>query len=245
MIEKKKMEHELELASEIQRSILPQSLPQKPGFDFGAMMVPARMVGGDFFDFIPLDEKRLAIIVGDVTDKGVPAALFMALTYSFLRSEALRYSEPGQTLRAVNQHLLDVNRSSMFVTLLYGILDCAERKFAYARAGHPHPILLDQQRLPIELPSRNGQPVGLFDHMTLDEQCIMLPPGSTLLIYSDGLSESLDLSPLQLTVPQLCAEVLQKPGTTAQELCKGLWTALGAATSESLIQDDFTVVAVM
>jgi phosphoserine phosphatase RsbU/P len=245
MIEKKKMERELELASEIQRSILPQSLPKRSGFDFGAMMVPARMVGGDFFDFIPLDENRLAIVVGDVTDKGMPAALFMALSYSFLRSEALRSSDPGETLRAVNKHLLDVNRSSMFVTLLYGILDCAGRTFTYARAGHPYPILLDRDHKPLAIPSRNGQPVGLFERIMLDEQSITLPLGSTLLIYSDGLSESLDYSPLPLTVPELCEEILRKPGMSAQMLCKGLWNGLGAATSESLIQDDFTVVAVM
>jgi len=244
IIEKKKLEHELGLASQIQRSILPQHLPQKPGFDFGALMVPARMVGGDFYDFIPLSENRLAIIVGDVTDKGMPAALFMALAYSFLRSEARRNTDPGATLQAVNQHLLDVNRSGMFVTLLYGILDYAERTFTYARAGHPYPLLLDQHSQEIAIPARSGQPVGVFDPMALDEQSITIPPGSTLLIFSDGLSESLEYSPLQITVPELCASILRESKKSAQELCNELWTALGAATSESLIQDDFTVVAV-
>jgi phosphoserine phosphatase RsbU/P len=245
MIEKKKLEHELALASDIQRSILPQDLPKKPGFDFGAMMVPARLVGGDFFDLILLDENRVAIVVGDVTDKGMPAALFMALAYSIIRAEAMRTFDPGALLQAVNQHLLGVNRSGMFVTLLYGILDCAERKFSYARAGHPRPLILDQDHQVIEIPSRNGQPVGIFEQPALDEQTVLIPPGSTMLIYSDGLSESLDCSPTPVTLPELCASILKESTKSAQDLCNGLWTALGAATSESLIQDDFTVVAVM
>ena len=141
MIEKERMERELEIAHHIQVSILPQALPTHPGLDFGARIVPARMVGGDFYDVFPVGEGRWGIVVGDVCDKGVPAALFMMLTYSLMRAEAPRALAPGEALLAVNRHLLDLNPSGMFVTLLYGVLDAVTGRLTYARAGHPPPLL--------------------------------------------------------------------------------------------------------
>jgi len=122
LIEKEKLESELKIAREIQRNILPRSKPQISGLDFGMLIEPMASVGGDFFDYIELDQERVGLVVGDVSDHGVPAAIFMALTYSLLRAEALRATSPGETLRAVNRQLLNMNSSSMFVTVLYGIL---------------------------------------------------------------------------------------------------------------------------
>jgi serine phosphatase RsbU (regulator of sigma subunit) len=244
IIEKEKLEHELELASEIQCSILPEKLPQHPGLDFGALMVPARSVGGDFYDFILLDKHRLGIVVGDVTDKGMPAALFMALTYSSLRTEAFRYRNPGDALRAVNRHLLQINRSNMFVTLLYGILDYQTGEFTYARAGHPPPLVLDSRHRPVDIPSNLGQPVGLFNPFALDEQKICLPTQGSLLIYSDGLSETIEGSKDFPPLPELCASIQEGSELTAQDFCERLWRTVGGAEGEWLIQDDFTLVCV-
>ena len=145
LIEKERLERELEIASKLQLSILPQSLPVYPGLDLGALMVPAELVGGDFYDFIPLGPDRLGVVVGDVCNKGIPAALFMTLSYTAVRSEALRYPDPGAALQAVNRRLIELNANDMFVTLLYGIIDMNSRRFTYARAGHPYPLILDQQ----------------------------------------------------------------------------------------------------
>ena len=134
IVEKEKLEQELRTARDIQRSILPSSLPRLPGYDFGAVMAPARTVGGDLYDFIPLGKGRLGIAVGDVSDKGVPAAIFMALTRSLFRAEATRSParppSPRQALERVNHVLLDMNEAGMFVTLLYGILDAHAGTFA-------------------------------------------------------------------------------------------------------------------
>ena len=140
-IEKEKLERELHLAWEIQHSMLPRSLPRFTGFDFGARIVPARVVGGDFYDFIPLDEHTLGVAVGDVSGKGLPAAIFMAMTRSLMRAEASRTRSPGEALRGVNKQLLEMNEASMFVSVLYGILDGKTRRFHYARAGHELPLL--------------------------------------------------------------------------------------------------------
>jgi serine phosphatase RsbU (regulator of sigma subunit) len=188
LIEKKKLERELEIASKLQASILPQRVPKVPGLDIGVLIAPAHLVGGDFYDFIPLGPGRLGIVVGDVCDKGIPAALFMTLTYALMRDEAFRHRRPGNALRAVNRRLVEINPTGKFVTLLYGILDSSNHTFNYARAGHPHPLILDSNLIPIPHPSSPGQPVGLFEDFFLDEQCVSIQPDSTLIIYSDGLN---------------------------------------------------------
>lgn len=242
MIEKEKLEHELQLASQIQTDILPERLPAYLGLDFGALMIPARLVGGDFYDFIPLDERHLGIVVGDVCDKGMPAALFMALAYSSIRTEALRHTSPGSTLRAVNQHLLAINRSNMYVTLLYGVLDFTTRTFRYARAGHPEPLLLNDHHQPMKLVKGLGQPIGLFDDPAIDERSITVPPGGTLLLYSDGLSETVEGTAGSPALPELCRTILTQKEANAQALCDNLWRTVSGIEEVSLIQDDFTVV---
>lgn len=242
MIEKEKLEHELQIAAEIQRGILPESLPTYPGLDFGALMIPARQVGGDFYDFIFLDDDHVGIVVGDVCDKGMPAALFMALTYSSVRTEAFRHHSPGNTLRAVNQHLLQINRSNMFVTLLYGVVDCKTFEFTYARAGHPRPMVLDGNNQPVSVPFGAGQLIGIFEDPIIEEANISIPPGGTLFAFSDGLSETVEVIPGSLELPQFCANALEGHNLDAQALCDQLWRMAGGTANQSLIQDDFTLV---
>jgi phosphoserine phosphatase RsbU/P len=243
MIEKEKLEYELHMAGKMQRDILPDILPLVPGVDIGTLMVPARQVGGDFFDILQLDEDHVGIVVGDVCDKGMPAALFMALTYSSMRAEAYRHRDPASTLRAVNRHLLQINRSSMFVTLLYGILNQNTLEFTYARAGHTIPLLLDAHNQMINLPFKVGQPLGIFDDFSIDESHIQIPKGGTLLIYSDGLSETLDNHPESNKLPVLCSRLLKGSYVSAQELCNQLWRTAGGTLDVSMIEDDFTVLA--
>lgn len=192
IIEKETLERELQVARQIQESMLPQTLPVLEGFDFGARMIPARAVGGDFFDLFALDATRVGIVIGDVSGKGVPAALFMALTRSLVRAEAVRASTPGEALQRVNRHLLDMNAAQMFVTLLYAVLDGSTGTVDYARAGHELPLLLNAAGTPQHIVAGQGNPLGLFETPRLDEQTVALPPGSTLLLYTDGVSDALD-----------------------------------------------------
>ncbi len=244
IIEKEKLEQEMRLAGKIQHSILPKTLPSFPGLDFGALMIPAKQVGGDFYDFIQLDDQRVGIVIGDVCDKGMPAALLMALSYSSVRMEALRKASPGDTLRAVNRHLLQIECSDMFVTLLYGILDCKTLQFEYARAGHPEPLLLDGYHKPMPVTHRLGQAIGIFDHFELDEGSISLPEGGTLLLYSDGLSETIEDQLGSPALPEMCASIVNTKEMNAQACCEGLWKAAGGSSAESKIKDDFTVVVI-
>ncbi|MBW6466334.1 MAG: SpoIIE family protein phosphatase [Brevefilum sp.] len=244
MIENEKLEHELKIAGEMQRNILPEGLPKYKGWDFGALMIPARQVGGDFYDFIPLDEHQIAIVIGDVCDKGMPAALFMALTYSLIRAEAHRHETPSTILQAVNNHLLQINRSGMFVTLLFGILNTQSREFVYARAGHTTPLVLNNHVQMIDLPFSLGQPLGIFDEFAIDTGGFILPSKGSLIIYSDGLSETID-DHLELPrLPQLCAKLIREDQLSAQSLCDQLWRTVGGSVYHSQIKDDFTVVVI-
>ena len=244
MIEKEKLDEEMRLAAKMQRSILPKKLPTFPSLDFGALMIPAKQVGGDFYDFILLDNQRVGIVIGDVCDKGMPAALLMALTYSSVRMEAFRHDNPGDTLRAVNKHLIQIDCSDMFVTLLYGILDLKTLNFTYARAGHPQPLLLDDHFQSIPIPINYGQAIGIFEDLEVDEGVITLPEGGALLLYSDGLSETLDDLAGTQGLSNMCSTILNNKKLTAQSCCEGLWKTISGSSEVSNIKDDFTVVVI-
>lgn len=244
LIAQEKLQRELDIARNIQLSFLPPEMPSAPGYEFGAMIIPARAVGGDLYDFIPLGDDRLGIVIGDVSDKGVPAALVMALTYSLLHAEAYRQGNPGEVLAAVNRLLLEMNNMGMFVTLVYGVLDFARGEFAYARAGHPFPVLLDGEGRVLTLPERNGMAVGILDEPEFDEGCVVLPCEGVLCLYSDGLSEApAPGGEGELGQDGIAALLADFQAYPAMEICHRLWSYVQASGSESQ-QDDFTVVIV-
>ncbi|MGA2505460.1 MAG: SpoIIE family protein phosphatase [Anaerolineales bacterium] len=244
IIEKEKLEKELEISRHIQQSILPETLPHAPGYEFGALMIPARAVGGDFYTFFKLGKDRLGIVVGDVSDKGVPAALFMALSYSLIRAEAVRAKSPVEALKKVNQHLLQMNSSSMYVTLVYGILDFNSGEFHFARAAHPTPYLLDEKGIPIGGNVSQAQPLGLFDDPPIDEQVIHLPPGGILLLYSDGITETMNEEGLEFGLESLHQTMISSCTFPAQEVCKRLWEDVKLHGGALPQHDDFTAVVV-
>ena len=190
LVEKEALEHELRLAREIQERILPRQLPTPPGFDLGARMVAAREVGGDFFDVFPLGSDALGLVVGDACGKGIPAALFMALTRSLLRAEAARAASPQAALHATNQHLAEISTAGMFITILYGVLTYATGEFMYARAGHELPLIWDAAGVALVSARANGQPLGILPDPAIDVQTLRLPLGGTLLLFSDGVTEA-------------------------------------------------------
>ena len=240
----RKMEEELDFARKIQRSILPGELPRKIGCDFGALMIPARAVGGDFYAFVELDENHVGIAVGDVSDKGVPAALFMALTFSLINTEARQCSSPCDVLFNVNQYLLSMNESGMFVTVLYGILDRSTREFWYARAGHDKPIVLGADGWPLELAAGPGQVLGVLPALHLDEKRIFLPAGGTLFMFTDGVTEAMDTDGQLFGRERLQTALRTNHVNRAQSLCTEIWQAVKTFSGDQPAHDDVTLVAV-
>jgi sigma-B regulation protein RsbU (phosphoserine phosphatase) len=209
----------------------------------GVLIEPMRSVGGDFYDFIPLGGDRLGIAIGDVSGHGVPAAIFMALAFSLLHAEAGRSGSPGEALRNLNCHLLDMSDSGMFVTILYGILDCATREFSYSRAGHELPLLLDARREEVELVCQPGQILGLFPDPLLDEQRLTLAPGSLLLIYTDGVNEAMDADGQQFGLERLRRVLQTSSQVDAQGICEAVYHAVRAHCGAAPPNDDVLLVA--
>ena len=244
IIEKERLEKELEISGQIQQSLLPKTLPAIPGYQVGALMVPAQAVGGDFYSAFKLGKDQLGLLVGDVSDKGVPAALVMALTYGAIRLEAARSESPVQVLRNVNRHLLQMNSSGMFVTLIYGILEANSGNFHFGRAAHPSPYLMDREGQIIQVPVSPGQPLGLFESLPIDEQSIQVPPGGILLLYSDGVSETKDIQGLDFAPDSLNHSMKVSRTLPAQAICETLWQDVQAHGQGLPQQDDFTTLVV-
>lgn len=244
LVQKEKLEHELELARNIQRSILPDDLALMEGFDFGARMLPARAVGGDLYDFIQLSDDLIGISIGDVSDKGVHAAMFMALYCSFLRAEAPHAATPADTLRRVNRHLSDVNDSGMFVTSVYGVLNRKTGQFTYVRAGHHTPALADANGDEIPVEKDTGQLLGIFPEPVLDVQTIVIAPGSTMLLYTDGMCDVFNENEELFGENRLRKMLSTQGSESAQELCDKIVSELQEFQGGHVQFDDMTVVAI-
>lgn len=246
LIEKERLERELEVARDIQGSILPRELPTQSGYDFGALMVPMSAVGGDFYDFIPIGDDRLGIAIGDVSDHGVPAALFMAMTVILLRAEARRPSRPPpkEILLNVNQQLLEMNETGIFVTMLYGELDYNKRLFSYVRAGHEIPIICNAQGDLSELPQGKGQLMGILEKPVLDENRMQLAEGCTLLMFTDGVNEAANPEGSLFGHDRLKQDLAVLKDSPAQELCEGILKKVESYRGDNAQQDDITMVAV-
>ena len=189
LIEKARMERELKVASDIQMSILPDVLPVHPNFDFGGRILPARQVGGDFYDVFDLGENRIGVLIGDVADKGVPSAIFMARAHALIIAEADTSTSPGEVLRKVNTHITRLEKSTQFVTALYGVLDTQTGELTYARAGHEPPLLLSADGTIERLPFQSGMALGLWENIALDEHSFSMPKGSLLVLFTDGMTD--------------------------------------------------------
>jgi serine phosphatase RsbU (regulator of sigma subunit)/anti-sigma regulatory factor (Ser/Thr protein kinase) len=238
--ERERIEHELQIARLIQHTLLPKSLPERAGWQLAAYYQPAREVGGDFYDFIELPDNKLGIVVGDVTDKGVPAALVMATTRSFIRAAAQRTESPGQVLQQVNEALCPDIPENMFVTCLYAVLDTTTGEMCFANAGHDLPYRRHGSEAS-ELKAR-GMPLGLMTGMAYEEKQTVLQPGDTLLLYSDGLVEAHDPSGDMFGFPRT-RELIGGFKDRSETLIDFLLTQLSQFTGPGWEQeDDITLV---
>ena len=212
--ERERLNQELHVARSIQRTLLPKDLPIFPGWKLAEYYKPAREVGGDFYDFLSFEDGRLGIIIGDVTDKGIPAALVMASTRSMLRSVAQGQGEgsPGAVLERVNNLLYQDIPPRMFVTCLYAILDTASGRLIYANAGHDLPYLSHNGHASELLAT--GMPLGLMPDMSYEEKEATLVPGDSILFYSDGLVEAHDPKRAMFGFPRLMTLLEEHPDNT-------------------------------
>ncbi len=244
LIEKERMEKELQVAASIQRSILPETLPGTERFDFGGRILPARQVGGDFYDVFELGEGKVGVLIGDVADKGVPSAIFMARVHALIIAEADASLTPGEVLQMVNEHITRFEKSTQFVTALFGVLDTASGEFRYARAGHEPPLLLEPNGEVRRLLYQPGMALGLWEQIVLDENSLLLPKGSCLLMFTDGMTDCRNPKGEPFGLERIKHTLSTLKGDTAQAGCDQLFEALMNFQSGAPQDDDVTLVAI-
>src|SRR5258708_7180469 len=234
-----RFEQELRIAGIIQQTLLPREVPVLMGWQLAAYWQPAQSVGGDFYDFLPLPNGHVVLVIGDVSDKGVPAALLMASTRSIVRAAAERLNSPGDVLKRANDVLCPDMPPKMFVTCLCAILDPTSGQLRYANAGHNPPYLRTATGI-VELRAR-GMPLGLMPGMVYEEKEANLAPGNSILFYSDGLVEAHNAAREMFGDPRLRTLVAEHPG--GQSLIDYLRAELHRFTGPGWEQeDDVTLV---
>lgn len=244
LIEKERMEKELQVAASIQMSILPDVLPSTERFDFGGRILPARQVGGDFYDVFELGDDKIGVLIGDVADKGVPSAIFMARVHALIIAETDKNLTPGDVLRMVNSHITRFEKSTQFVTALFGILDVGTGKFRYARAGHEPPLLLDPNGEVHRLPYQPGMALGLWEKIVLDEHSLTLPSGSCLLMFTDGMTDCRNPKGEPFGLERIKHTLAHLKENTAQKGCDQLLETLITYQGGAKQDDDVTLVAI-
>jgi serine phosphatase RsbU (regulator of sigma subunit)/putative methionine-R-sulfoxide reductase with GAF domain/anti-sigma regulatory factor (Ser/Thr protein kinase) len=190
MVNRERLEHEIHLARQIQKTFLPQHLPEIAGWNLAATWITARQVGGDFYDVIELPDGRLGLFIADVSDKGIPAALFMALTRTLVRAVVYDMPSPADVLKRVNALIIPDNQQGMFVTAVYGVLTLESGKFTYANAGHNPPLFLCGENRTMKLLRRTGAALGIIEDVPMEDCMVTLEPDDFLLLYTDGLTEA-------------------------------------------------------
>lgn len=240
--QKERLERELELARQVQQSMLPRTFPNVSGLAFAAANAPARHVGGDFYDVIRLDDRRVGLVIADVSDKGMPAALYMALARSLILAESRQFASPAAVLGNVNQLLREVGEQDMFVTVFYGVLDPAAGQLTYARAGHDRPFLVRDGA--VTTLGGRGMALGLFgaDTFYVTEESLSLRPGDRLVLYTDGLSDVVNPAGDMFDGQQLQTLVLRHTDKSPGDFCRALFDDLAVYQAGAAQFDDMAVV---
>jgi sigma-B regulation protein RsbU (phosphoserine phosphatase) len=242
-VEKGRMEKELQMAHDIQRGLLPRELPAIPGYEIVADWKSAREVAGDFYDCFMLPNGDFGVVIADVSDKGAPAAIFMAVARSLIRGSALSEHTPEDTLRQANKIILSDTQSGMFVTVYYSILK-AGGKITGINAGHNRPLLYHTAEKTHEFLPRGGRPLGWFDDLPLRAVDIQLNPGDVLVYYTDGLTEAENIQREPYGEERLLNVVRASAGLPAAEILKRIIDSVVAFMGSAPPFDDTTLVVV-
>ena len=245
-LKQRQVEKELAVARQIQLSLLPRSSPAAPGWEFADFYRPAQLVGGDFYDFfeLPGEPGRLGLVIADVAGKGVPAALFMALSRTMIRTAGLAGRTPAAALLRANQLILNDSRAEMFLTAFYADLDTRSGRLAYARAGHNRPLWWHAGAGRLDELDADGIVLGAMDAIHLEERQIDVAPGDLVLLYTDGVTDAMDGAGRQFGVERLQAALAADPTAGAQQVISTIVRAVGEFTGDTPQFDDLTLVAV-
>ncbi len=239
------LQNELHVASEMQQSILPTQFPDQPGCQMFGNMVPAREVGGDFFDIVNLEQGRIGLAIADVSDKGVPAALFMMSSRTLLKGTAIGDPNPGTVLTEVNELLEQDNEAAMFVTMFYAVFDPATGELAYANGGHNPPIIVHPDGRSTVLPQTDGIALGIMPDFEFAQNEITLSPGDILVLYTDGVTEAMNNRGEEFEMDRLRAVFDGAQWGDARRANQAVFDAVHAFAGETPQFDDITCLTLL
>lgn len=244
MVRRERLETEVQLARQIQKTFLPEVLPSYPGWELAACWNTARQVGGDFYDIIELPGDRIGLFIADVADKGVPAALFMALTRTLIRAAALQTFSPAEVLRRVNELLYPDTQNGMFVTAIYAVLARSTGILTYANAGHNPPLWWQAQKGEIQALERTGIALGVEEEAAYDQRTIRLEVGDILVLYTDGVTEAFSPQNEPFGEIRLRELVTESHETSASEIVRSIEERVAQFTQQAQLSDDLTLLVI-
>jgi sigma-B regulation protein RsbU (phosphoserine phosphatase) len=243
-VDRGRLEREIQVAAEVQASLIPAAPPHIPGFEIGTLWQPARQAAGDFYDFVALDDDRQAFIVADVSDKGLAAAFFMALCRSILRSSIVSTRPHADRIKKANQLICaDAAANGMFVTAFFAVLDPRSRELFYVNAGHNPPMLYRAATGAMDVLPRTGIALGVLEESDYREGRVQLNPGDVLVMYTDGVTEAMNEREEPFEEPRL-VQVIRDKCVSAAEVACGLDAALKEFVGTHAPHDDITVVVI-
>ncbi len=237
------MQEEVNLASKIQLELLPKQAPCVKGYEISGLSIPAQLVGGDYFDFIPIDDRKIAISLGDVSGKGLPASLLMANVQATLRGQTLVNTSARECITRSNKLLYQSTSSEKFVTLFYGILDIETNQLQFCNAGHDPPFLLSDGKDVVRLKT-GGVVLSIMDNFPYAEESVELLPADLLVIYSDGIPEAMNASKDQFGEDALRSLLAANRHRPASEIIRTVVTAVKNHAGSWPQSDDMTIIAV-
>ncbi len=242
MVVRERLETEVKLARQIQRAFIPQVLPQHEGWELAGHWETARQVGGDFYDVIDLPDQKMGLFIGDVADKGMPAALFMALTRTLVRAAVVQTESPAEAMRQVNDLLIPDTSLGMFVTAVYGVVDLRTHEFTYANAGHNPPLWIHADGQ-IERLTRTGIALGIIESDEITERTVQLAAGDSILLYTDGITEAFSPQDEMFGEDRLQGVVRASAGRSASGLVEEIDAQVKDFMGPLPLADDMTALA--
>ena len=234
------LQNELDVASSTQQSILPKVFPRSTSYQIFGQMEPARNVGGDFYDVIRLDRGQVGLAIADVSDKGVPAALFMMSSRTLLKGAAIGTPDPGEALREVNELLYEENETMMFVTVLYSIYNPETGRLTYSNGGHDAPLLVRSDGSSELLSLTGGVALGIAPDIEYPSHTVQLEPGDTILLYTDGITEAMNADGEQFGVPRMHEVFASNPPENSQQVAEAMFAAVRDFVGDTPQSDDIT-----
>jgi sigma-B regulation protein RsbU (phosphoserine phosphatase) len=242
-LEKERLEEELSIASRIQQRLLPKSIPQVEGFELTGLNIPSKQVGGDYYDFIPIDHDRIAIAIADVSGKGAPAALLMANLQASLRTLVGEDKPIGEIIGKVNNLIVENTDIDKFITAFYGVLDIKTGAFAYSNAGHNPPLLVHADGS-IDLLDKGGLVLGMMKNVPFEEETVQLQPDDRIVMYTDGVTEAMDAHEEEYGEERLLQAIKDHSALRIEALGREIVSQIQSFSAGDQQQDDITLVII-